>query len=432
MAAEPAQQLTTGVTAELYRAAIGPRGQDYYLRHFAKFDADGKTSASWHWPAYWTTLNWLVYRKMWGWALAYIAALLGLALLIFGIGKLLLDYSDATGLVMFLLFLTAAFVLPGLYANAWYYNYCSEKISAALRNTAEVKDACAVLSAQTSSKRRWVTLASANVAVLALVGGLLTFMMNPFSEVEKLAQSKVGKPLGRELEGSVQPVVAAASAVKAEPPPAAAPVAQSPAMPEPVADVPKLTSAAQIEALLAKSAEPLAATEADKVAEPAMDKPVEKLAEKKVEKKTPAVAAVRPARPEPIVQVAAASMDKVSGSAPQPAVAKTKAKPDAPQPVAVAQAKPTAAEAPATTKKAKAKAKRQWFVQAGAFSQDSNAQSVRLKIEAAGLQTSAEPSETPAGRLIRVRVGPFEAKADAEKAALQIKALDLPAVLFKE
>lgn len=429
MAAEPAQQLTTGVTAELYRAAIGPRGQDYYLRHFAKFDADGKTSASWHWPAYWTTLNWLVYRKMWGWALAYIAALLGLALLIFGIGKLLLDYSDATGLVMFLLFLTAAFVLPGLYANAWYYNYCSEKISAALRNTAEVKDACAVLSAQASSKRRWVTLASANVAVLALVGGLLTFMMNPFSEVEKLAQSKVGKPLGRELEGSVQPVVAAASAVKAEPPPAAAPVAQSPAMPEPVADVPKLTSAAQIEALLAKSAEPLAATEADKVAEPAMDKPVEKLAEKKVEKKTPAVAAVRPATAVP-VQLAAARSDKPAVTPAQAAAGKSKP-PEAALPVAVAQAKPTAAEAPATTTK-KAKAKRQWFVQAGAFSQDSNAQSVRLKIEAAGLQTSAEPSETPAGRLIRVRVGPFEAKADAEKAALQIKALDLPAVLFKE
>lgn len=428
MAAEPAQQLTTGVTAELYRAAIGPRGQDYYLRHFAKFDADGKTSASWHWPAYWTTLNWLVYRKMWGWALAYLSALLGLALLIFGIGKLLLDYSDATGLVMFLLFLTAAFVLPGLYANAWYYNYCSEKISAALRNTAEVKDACAVLSAQASSKRRWVTLASANVAVLALVGGLLTFMMNPFAEVDKLAQSRVVKPLGRELEGSVQPVVAAASAVKAEPPPAAAPVVPPAAMPEPVADVPKLTSAAQIEALLAKSAEPLAAQEADKVAEPAMDKPAPKLAEKKAEKKTPAVAAARPATAVP-VQLAAARSDKPAVTPAQAAAGQPKP-PEAALPLAVAQAKPTAAEAPATAKKSKAK--RQWFVQAGAFSQDSNAQNVRLKIEAAGLQTSAEPSDTPAGRLIRVRVGPFDAKVDAEKAALQIKALDLPAVLFKE
>ena len=64
----------TGITAELYRAAIGPHGQDYYMRQFAKFDAHGKTGVSWHWPAYWATLNWLIYRKMWGWALAYAAA----------------------------------------------------------------------------------------------------------------------------------------------------------------------------------------------------------------------------------------------------------------------------------------------------------------------------------------------------------------------
>jgi DedD protein len=78
------------------------------------------------------------------------------------------------------------------------------------------------------------------------------------------------------------------------------------------------------------------------------------------------------------------------------------------------------------------KTKKSWYVQAGAFAQEGNAQNVRLRIEAAGLETSTAPYETQAGRLIRVRVGPFTAKADAEKAALQVQALDLPAVLFKE
>ena len=68
---------SNGVTAELYRAAIGPSAQDYYLKHFLRFDSEGKTSATWHWPAYWATLNWLIYRRMWAWALGYAAALTG-------------------------------------------------------------------------------------------------------------------------------------------------------------------------------------------------------------------------------------------------------------------------------------------------------------------------------------------------------------------
>jgi len=93
---------------------------------------------------------------------------------------------------------------------------------------------------------------------------------------------------------------------------------------------------------------------------------------------------------------------------------------------------------PDTAPKAKAAAKAEpaktkvWFVQAGAFAQESNAQNVRLKLEGAGLQTLAESSDTKAGKLIRVRVGPFTTKAEAENASLQIKALDLPAVLFRE
>ena len=93
---------------------------------------------------------------------------------------------------------------------------------------------------------------------------------------------------------------------------------------------------------------------------------------------------------------------------------------------------------PETAPKAKAAAKpdggktKVWFVQAGAFAQESNAQNVRLKLEGAGLQTLAESLDTKSGKLIRVRVGPFTTKAEAENASLQIKALDLPAVLFRE
>jgi DedD protein len=39
--------------------------------------------------------------------------------------------------------------------------------------------------------------------------------------------------------------------------------------------------------------------------------------------------------------------------------------------------------------------------------------------------------QTPEGKKFRVRVGPFERKADAEKAADKIKKLDLPAAILE-
>lgn len=355
MSSEPANPLATGVTAELYKAAIGLEGQDYYLRHFLKFDADGKTSASWHWPAYWSTLNWLVFRKMRGRALAYGMALVGLVLVIFGVGKLLFNYSDSTGLLLFLLFLTAAFVLPGLYANAWYYTDCSKQITAALRDAATVKEACDVLAGQASTRRRWFGMVAANVAMLALLASGLALVLNRGQEGGYLAQMQRAKPVAADVTVALPPAVAPANLVGAEP----ASPAQSASPPAPVTAMP---------------------------------------------------AAATPSEPLPVT---AASTDKLTST------------------VAPDQAVASAAGAGTDAKPQAVIARRPWFVQVGAFAKDANAQNVRTKVEATGLVSAAEPSDTPAGRLIRVRVGPFDSKGEAERAALQIKALELPAVLVR-
>lgn len=69
-------------------------------------------------------------------------------------------------------------------------------------------------------------------------------------------------------------------------------------------------------------------------------------------------------------------------------------------------------------------------VQVGAFADVAKAREVRVKLEKAGLKTYAQVAETKDGKRIRVRVGPFASKAEAEKAASKIKALDLPAVIL--
>jgi len=71
-----------------------------------------------------------------------------------------------------------------------------------------------------------------------------------------------------------------------------------------------------------------------------------------------------------------------------------------------------------------------YVVQVGAFADANRAREVRLKVEKAGLKTYTHVAETKDGRRIRVRVGPFAAKAEADKAAEKIKKLDLPAVIL--
>ena len=69
-------------------------------------------------------------------------------------------------------------------------------------------------------------------------------------------------------------------------------------------------------------------------------------------------------------------------------------------------------------------------VQVGAFADADKAQEVRLKLEKAGLKTYTQVAETKDGKRIRVRVGPFANKAEADKAASKIKTLDLPASIL--
>lgn len=112
---------------ELYAAAVGPRNRDHYLAKFALFDHERKTSAGWHWPAFFATFYWLLYRKMWGKAAIYFflpymvlvpAAMFGRSM----------PWALAAG---YLAYLLTIFVLPPLLADAAYYRHCERVIGRA-------------------------------------------------------------------------------------------------------------------------------------------------------------------------------------------------------------------------------------------------------------------------------------------------------------
>ena len=71
-----------------------------------------------------------------------------------------------------------------------------------------------------------------------------------------------------------------------------------------------------------------------------------------------------------------------------------------------------------------------YVVQVGAFSDPAKAREARLKLEHAGLKTYTHVAETKDGARIRVRVGPFTSKAEADKAAQKVKTLKLAAAVL--
>jgi len=84
---------------------------------------------------------------------------------------------------------------------------------------------------------------------------------------------------------------------------------------------------------------------------------------------------------------------------------------------------------PAQSKKTEDAAPR-FIVQVGAFEQDSKAKEVRAKLEKAGIKTYTHIAQTKEGKRIRVRVGPFATKEEAQKTVDKIKSLQLSAAVL--
>lgn len=156
---------------------------------------------------------------------------------------------------------------------------------------------------------------------------------------------------------------------------------------------------APLPAVIAKLPEPprLAPEPKPEVAEP-------------VAKPKPEPARVVESKPEPVPAPAPKPVDKSKTDEAARARALLEGRP-APAPVAAAEA---------------AKSGR-FIVQVGAFADASKANEVRSKLERAGLKTYTQVVDTKDGKRTRVRVGPFDGRDDADKAAARIKSQGLAA-----
>lgn len=119
----------------------------------------------------------------------------------------------------------------------------------------------------------------------------------------------------------------------------------------------------------------------------------------------------KPAAEKP---VAAKPIDKpVEKPAEKRAEPKHEARPESARVQALLEGKPA-------EKKASDAAGR-FIVQVGAYADAKAAQDARMKVEKLGLKTYTQAVETADGRRIRVRVGPFASRDEADKAAAKVR-----------
>ncbi|MES2960683.1 MAG: SPOR domain-containing protein [Pseudomonadota bacterium] len=145
----------------------------------------------------------------------------------------------------------------------------------------------------------------------------------------------------------------------------------------------------------------------------------------------PAAAASRPSlpaelpKPVPVITESKAEASK-EPAPPVEAAAKPTARADPlAKPAAPSVVPPTSAE----TKPASDAAGR-FVVQVGAFADAGVARETRAKVDKLGLRTYTQAIDTEGGKRIRVRLGPFASRDEADKAAAKVKAAGLPAAVL--
>lgn len=141
----------------------------------------------------------------------------------------------------------------------------------------------------------------------------------------------------------------------------------------------------------------------------------------------PAAASAAPAAPAPAVPAQASLHEKEEIVEPAAAPARTEARPEPKARADDGQRARALLEGAAVQPVA---GEGRIVVQVGAFADAAKARETRGKLEKAGLKTYTQVAETKDGPRIRVRVGPFATKAEAEKAAARIKSLNLPAAIL--
>lgn len=454
-------QASSSAMIALYSAALGPVQLPRYLALFERFDRasrDGRIERAplgWNLAASLLTLDWMALHALWKAALVYGALVYGLALVMLGIARPLLNMPPSVeyGLLGALALFSIA--LPGLFGDALLHAQTRQRIGRAIAAEPNLPGACALLEKQASSQRRLLRIAAIHAALLTLLAVVLFIFApsrwsaakapaSPSAETSALLPQKPALPAvaapadPAALPGLLRPTPA--PELSAEPPALApAPVPEPAAAPEVSAAAPAAPAAALVPAppppmpAPSKQPQPQPKFVEEPVVNP-VDKAAAQAAAKAAEKTTKA--GKTPTATKKAADKASAKLRKKTtkvAPAPEPTPAPTLAKKT---PVAAPTAPSTPAGASTSTSTSEplpvVGTAAGHYLNVGAFGEVGNARRAQAKLLNAGFPAFRQSATSPKGEIIRVRVGPYQSAAEAQKAAQQIRRMGLEAVAFRQ
>lgn len=196
-------QVDQGSDDELYRAVIGPKKQEIYIEYFHEADRLSKTPVSWHWPAFFLTFSWMLYRKMWV-ASAIYFLLPYLVLIPIGIaGAVFGKNSEEFMGLSYLAFFAILFVLPPMYAKALYYKHCKKKVAEARKSFVDVQRQIGELTGRggTSNAVFILFLIFGSISVIGILAAVALPAYQDYTVRAKMADANV---LAKNASNSVE------------------------------------------------------------------------------------------------------------------------------------------------------------------------------------------------------------------------------------
>lgn len=412
----------------LYRAALGPVNTERYMPVFARLDAVGRTLTSWHWSACFFTLGWMVFRRLWGAALVYVAAAEGVALLVFGVGRPLLQWPQAVEWGVVGAFAVVGSVIPGLYAHAILHADIRKRVTSALAASANIPQACDLLAAQAVSRKRLHGVIGGHALIVA--AALLAYVLFPqglFDTPAAQPAAAVQQPASRAASwNQPEPTLATASRPAVTASAAASPASAQAPLPEPDAGIAALAASAPLPAA-APSSSASAPAAAPAPTEPASQAIATSAQSPDTPRSAKSAAANTEKRTAPPPASKASASANAKASTPAPAASKTASATKSAEP---ARAKP-AAKAPAEDLATVGSAPG-FYINVGLFADESNARKAQSRLLNEGLPAFRQTLDGAKGTRVRVRVGPYASRSQAEAAAAIVKTLGLEAVVFRK
>lgn len=404
----------------LYRLKVGSVNAAYYQGVFERFETLGKVAPMWNHGAGFCTLAWLILRQLWRPAAIYAALLAVCALLWWSMHGNVPIAVEAAAVVITALVLT---VIPGLMGNALYYESVRTQTMKTLGEARNLSQAQLKLQENAVTKDRFHVIAGVQALVSAALLGVFANQIDwqgmhqtapvaavsgpPTLNIPSVAQIQAAQQLEPFTPDMPLPAQvpsadgAAAVAPPSEPTPASAPAQNDP----------NELSIVQFAQSIPATPETLAAATTAAAASAA------------------AVAAApseRPANPTPAAREKAApasSANKTSANKTTKPATPTKT------PATAANARSTK-NAPPAQRNVLQPGK--YYLNAGVYAQASNVNSAVRKLKSAQLNVMQQTVSSNKGELTRLRIGPFDTRAQAESAAVKAKLMQFDVTIFQQ